>query len=366
MHRLEQAHDRHARWVALWQEAVRASRPAVGLAQLSTARFIELSPRAAEMLGTTVEDGVGLSYLAVADPPRSAVESFRLAREGIIDGTRTRRRLRRPDGSITEVHATGWAIRSPAGPDLGLWMASEAHATDHAAVAEEVVAPSFPRQAGSELAGDRVTIDDRWRVADVRLRAGPLLGRPVDELLGTSLIDLTHPDDLPALLFALARATTDRSARALVRLRHRDGTWRVTQAAPALLDGDGTAPVAVVLAAEDDRDALEQGSGVNEIPDRLRRIADQIEAAGLLAPLAETADALGVATTTDLSPRQWEIVSRLVRGERVATIAAEMYLSRSTVRNHLSAIFAKVGVHSQHELLALYQGEKRNGPSGQR
>jgi PAS domain S-box-containing protein len=359
--------DRYARWVAMWREAVGASRLAMGLADLSTARFIELSPGAAELLGTTVEGGIGLSYLAVADPPGAAAEAFRLAREGIIDGTRTRRRLRRRDGSMIDVHATGWAIRSPAGPDLGLWMASEVLAAEHATVTAEVLAPSFPEQTGSELEGDRITVDDRWRVTHIRSRADSLLGRPLDELLGSSLIELTHPDDLAALLFALARATAETRARALVRLRHQDGTWRVIQTAPTVLEGGGAAAVAFVVAAQDeDSDASCRGTGVSEVPGHLRRIADQIEAAGLLAPLAETADALGVATTTDLSPRQWEIVSRLVRGERVATIAAEMYLSRSTVRNHLSAIFAKVGVHSQHELLALYQGEKRNGPSGQR
>ena len=35
------------------------------------------------------------------------------------------------------------------------------------------------------------------------------------------------------------------------------------------------------------------------------------------------------------------------------TIAAAMYLSQSTVRNHLSGIFRQVGVHSQQELIAL-------------
>ena len=63
----------------------------------------------------------------------------------------------------------------------------------------------------------------------------------------------------------------------------------------------------------------------------------------------------GLTSPTDLSPRQWEIVRRLVDGERVTSIAAAMFLSRSTIRNHLSAIFAKVGVHSQDELVALYR-----------
>ena len=52
-----------------------------------------------------------------------------------------------------------------------------------------------------------------------------------------------------------------------------------------------------------------------------------------------------------LSSRQWEIVTRLLRGERVPRIARAMYLSPSTVRNHLSTIFRKLGVHSQAELI---------------
>ena len=52
------------------------------------------------------------------------------------------------------------------------------------------------------------------------------------------------------------------------------------------------------------------------------------------------------------SERQLEIIERLVKGERVPTIARGLYLSQSTVRNHLSAVFRKVGVHSQEQLLA--------------
>jgi DNA-binding CsgD family transcriptional regulator len=54
-----------------------------------------------------------------------------------------------------------------------------------------------------------------------------------------------------------------------------------------------------------------------------------------------------------LTPRQREVVSRLARGDLVTDIARDMRLSQSTVRNHLSAAFRKVGVHSQRGLLAL-------------
>jgi DNA-binding NarL/FixJ family response regulator len=56
------------------------------------------------------------------------------------------------------------------------------------------------------------------------------------------------------------------------------------------------------------------------------------------------------------STRQWEILTRLIRGERVQAIADDLYLSPSTVRNHLSVIYRKFGVHSQSELLAKYLG----------
>jgi AcrR family transcriptional regulator len=40
-----------------------------------------------------------------------------------------------------------------------------------------------------------------------------------------------------------------------------------------------------------------------------------------------------------------------MEGARVATVAKALFISPHTVRNHLRSIFAKVGVHSQPELL---------------
>jgi DNA-binding CsgD family transcriptional regulator len=53
-----------------------------------------------------------------------------------------------------------------------------------------------------------------------------------------------------------------------------------------------------------------------------------------------------------LSARQHEILCHLARGDSVEEIAAATYLSTSTVRNHLSVIYRKFGVHSQAGLLA--------------
>jgi DNA-binding NarL/FixJ family response regulator len=52
--------------------------------------------------------------------------------------------------------------------------------------------------------------------------------------------------------------------------------------------------------------------------------------------------------------RQWEILRRIAAGERVPTIADELFLSHSTVRNHLPAIFDRFGVHFQAALPAAF------------
>jgi len=52
-----------------------------------------------------------------------------------------------------------------------------------------------------------------------------------------------------------------------------------------------------------------------------------------------------------LTIRELEIVNRLLRGDRVPSIARALFLSQSTVRNHLSSVFAKLGVSSQQGLV---------------
>src|SRR5258708_8749691 len=114
---------RHARWVAMWREAVRTSPVAIGLVQLSTVRFVEMSDSAADLLRATPERGRGLKYLSVTERPREAAQTCRLVRERMLDGLKGRRRFQRPDGSMVELELVGWAVRSSSGPDLGLWIA---------------------------------------------------------------------------------------------------------------------------------------------------------------------------------------------------------------------------------------------------
>ncbi len=52
-----------------------------------------------------------------------------------------------------------------------------------------------------------------------------------------------------------------------------------------------------------------------------------------------------------LTRRERDVLQLLLDGRRVSSIARSLYLSPHTVRNHLKAIFRKLGAHSQSELL---------------
>ena len=361
--RYKERADRHARWIAMWREAVRTSPVAIGLLQLSTTRFVEMSDSAAELFGTTPEGAAGLDYLSVTERPREAAQTFRLVGERMLDGLRGRRRFRRSDGCMIELQVTGWAVRSSTGPDLGLLIASEAAEADQPANAGEAIEPVPRSRAGFDFDDVQITLNDHWRIAHISANAGTVVGRPSRELLACSILELTHGDDLSALLLAFARATTDTSADVRIRLR-KDRSWRSVQAVITVLEGDGTLPFSLIAMPAVEPYAPDS-TGTSQLAGHLRRIAAQIEAAGALAPFIETAANLAMPGAPELSPRQWEIASRLLAGERVPSIATEMYLSQATVRNHLSAIFQKLGVHSQRELLALWRGGlRRPAPPG--
>ncbi len=61
----------------------------------------------------------------------------------------------------------------------------------------------------------------------------------------------------------------------------------------------------------------------------------------------------------DLTTRETEIVAMLLRGHRVSTIAQRLYLSPHTIRNHLKAVFRKLQVSSQVELVATVRARVR-------
>ena len=65
-----------------------------------------------------------------------------------------------------------------------------------------------------------------------------------------------------------------------------------------------------------------------------------------------------------LAPREVEIMDLVIAGRSNAAIAATLYLSEKTVKNHLTRIFAKLGAHNRTEATAVLTG--RTGAPGHR
>jgi PAS domain S-box-containing protein len=327
--------------LAAWSDAVRDSPLPVALLDIANPRIIELSPSMARLLGTTREEAIGRSYLDFVPNPDVTAEGVRLLRDGIVSRVVARRPFPGPDGSI-EVTMSGWAIRSAEG--TALWLADTGlpAATGGDPDAEPGTAPGAHVTLG--------TLDSAWRIVDASGGGDNLVGRPHADLIGTSLTDLADRSDLGGVLLALAGATTEGASEARLRLRHVDGRPRVVAATFTLRPRDGDVYYSFAFAEQDDGDPAQVGR-IEQLERHLRRIAAEVHEAGVFAPAEAPVDLAAVPELRELSSRQWEVAMRLMRGQRVPTIAQEMFLSSSTVRNHLVAIFRKFGVHSQSELL---------------
>ena len=192
--------------------------------------------------------------------------------------------------------------------------------------------------------------DRSWVITCISRDIVKLLGVPADAVIGTKLLSAVDQQDVQRLLDAARLMTEEYSVARSVRMRGRNGEVRRLCCVLTALDtpGDHCFILLPYLSisdsgASDRADALEQ---------HLFRIAAELDASGVLERIGEIPRQSQFPELSELSARQWEVLRRLMRGQRVPTIAAEMYLSQSTVRNHLSAIFERFGVHSQAELLA--------------
>jgi DNA-binding CsgD family transcriptional regulator len=338
--------------IEAWREAVRRATAPVGIIEIPSTRYIELSPAAWELVGPG--HSFGLDVLG-PDERKEAAAIINAAAAGAIDGTEARRRRwHRKDGTTIEVTVRGRAIRLP-NTSFGLWVARDLSRDDsHIGSRATARSPSSMRIAErSEHTRARVTLDRQWRV--VAVTGGT---EALNDVLssGVALYEAVDPDDLPRLLFAFAGATT--RVETSVRLRVRTTGGHVTvEVEVARPDDDAWS-----LTLEIIRDPNRNDPATRHIQDlaaSLRRIAAELLDVGAFGASSSSSFVfLRVPGVQELPDRQREIVVRLARGERVGTIASRMYLSASTVRNHLSAVYKTFGVHSQEELLAVLHSDE--------
>jgi len=127
---------------------------------------------------------------------------------------------------------------------------------------------------------------------------------------------------LPAAVHAVARRALGAggphpAGPAIARVRLTSGQWLTVQAASLRSDDPSPEAIAVTLAPA---------------------------SAAELEPLR--------LALYDLTPREREVVRLLVRGETNDEIARMLWISRYTVKDHVKAVYAKLGVASRAELSA--------------
>jgi DNA-binding CsgD family transcriptional regulator/PAS domain-containing protein len=304
-----------------------------------TERIVAASPAAAKLVDGTGGSIVGhLLEEFTSDRPAAGADLFA---GGRLNGFEAFRTIRRPDGADAKVRM--W-IRSFDGQPadrfvLVVIVAERGSSRTRQTRPEWQDAPAVVGTADAHLMIERVSAD-----------AEELFGRPVSALIGDSLLALVAEHDVSRCLSALGDASASQAGITLyLHTRDSDGvaSLRCEVLILPLLPAPSCAFVFLPISA-DESSGNQASDALSAILLRLGRGAEIAQLArGVFAGISER----NVPGLHALTTREIEIVIRLLEGDRVPAIAGKLFLSQSTVRNHLASAFAKVGVTSQQALL---------------
>ncbi|MDQ1681021.1 MAG: hypothetical protein QOI42_1880 [Frankiaceae bacterium] len=325
---------------------VRNSSLPVWLMSLPSGRVIEVSDGIASLLRAPREQLLRRHVTEFVADAVTARSRLGLLTSGEIDSYRVHARsYRRPDGSEfdADICVSACADDTPRQLAVG------------------VLLPVRPARMSLSADGDGAgvamgTVDREWRIDRISAGISRLLGHQPADVIGRSVSTLVAPEDWPNLLIATGHGLRDPDGATIrLLLRAADGQLRPFTAVITPLAGTAApgfafsvTPAQRITPRVDDR--------TWELEGHLRRIAREIAASGVLAGLTATPAATSVPAMAGLSTRELEIVTGLLAGERVSMMAARMFLSQSTVRNHLTSVYRKLGVSSQQELLTRLRG----------
>jgi DNA-binding CsgD family transcriptional regulator len=193
------------------------------------------------------------------------------------------------------------------------------------------------------------TADATLLIERISSDAEQLFSRALSDMLGGSLLALVVPDDVPAFLAALAEASATQTGITVYLDIRTDGTGSKIRCEVLLLPLQPAPSCAFVFLPTSGSNM--EGQTSNDLTAILLRL-------GRGAHIAQLARGVFRGITEDdlpglsrLTTRELEIVTRLVDGYRVPAIAGSLFLSQSTVRNHLASVFSKLRVASQQQLL---------------
>ncbi len=312
--------------------------PAGKIVAASSQAMRLLSPGGGRVLGRSLEE-------FTVDRPSAGGD---VIAGGHLNGVETSRLLRRTSGVNQPVRM--WIRKFDHQPTSRLVLAvlipddvSEATLTEQ----EWSDAPTVVGTTNASLLIERISSD-----------AEALFGQTVPELIGRSFLGLVDANDVPPILGALSEAfTTLRGVTLDISIRS------ATAESPIPAERHDCEVLIVPLEPSPScafvflpiTTGTPRPHPESDLSGMLFRLGRGAEIARLARGTLGRIEPGTVPGLERLTTRELEIIAPLLDGDRPPAIAANLYLSQSTVRNHLTSIYAKLGVSSQQELMNAFR-----------
>ncbi|HEX3712655.1 MAG TPA: LuxR C-terminal-related transcriptional regulator [Trebonia sp.] len=343
---------------------VQASRVPLAAVELPSGRFLAVNPPLADALRSTVDALTGSSSLDQLSPAerRAGEMGFQALADGDLTGYQAIRTVA-DDTSPGQAFSVWVNAIDAGGTRVGLISVMPA------AERGSGLRPPPPLPATGEL-GDVVlgTVDGSWRVDRISQDVTALLGITPEHCVGLPVLGAIHPSDAPGFLAAVEHSCRgERSVALTLRLNAAGSQWREVSVILAAISQAVPPPLAFALIGDAAGDGPAADTGrATRLEAHMRRIADELNAAGLLPRLSGLPDLSRTARLGQLTSRELAVLTRLLDGRRPADIAADLFVSQSTVRNHLSSIYAKLRVSGQVDLIRTLGREATTNAAGLR
>ena len=336
------------------ESLVRDSAAPLAAVELPSGRFLAVNLPLAKALGSTVDALTGSSSLDQLAPGErhSAELGFQALADGHLTGYQAIRTRDSP-GNPGQAFSVWVNAVEVGGARVGLISVTPAAGPDGEFPA---LPPPTVRELGDVVLG---TVDGAWRIDRISQDVTGFLGITPEQCVGVPVLGAIHPSDAPGFLAAVEHARRgERSVSLVVRLSASEPQWCEVSAVFAVVSPAVPPVMAFAL--------MRGGSGAGPAADAAResrleahllRIADELHAAGLLPRLQQLPTLSGNPRLGLLTSREWAVLTRLLDGQRAAAIADDLVVSQSTVRNHLSSIYAKLRVDGQVDLIRTLRRE---------
>ena len=191
--------------------------------------------------------------------------------------------------------------------------------------------------------------DESWVIASVSSETDDALGAAPMSVIGRRLPDLFKPEHAERLVRAEQMLSEHGVVSLVAHISSEFQGWG--SVCCVLAHWSPARPQVGFLLVREGELTRSPEERANKLARHLLNIAAEVDASGILQRIGPLPDLTREPKMRLLSTRQWDIVHRLLQGQRVPAIARELFISQSTVRNHLAQVFERFGVHSQSELL---------------